>query len=182
MPSLSREDIEAKLRAAEEEPIPRAVEVGQQRRISQKLVATALIHSRGSLIRAAEELGVHREAVRKYILKYPKLQELQDSIHESLVDAAEQALAECVEDKQPWAIQFTLQTVGKNRGYVKRIETTGADGGPIKTTIGPDLSSMSDEQLKLYAERLGKASFVVSDMSTQTPTDQFIIDVSATEQ
>ena len=35
---------------------------------------------------------------------------------------------DCVLEGEAWAIAFALKTLGKKRGYVERIEQTGADG------------------------------------------------------
>ena len=36
-----------------------------------------------------------------------------------------------------WAVALTLKTLGKDDGYVERVqnEVTGADGGPVQTEI-----------------------------------------------
>ena len=36
---------------------------------------------------------------------------------------------------EPWAIQMTLKTIGKSRGYVERQEVTGADSSPIELIV-----------------------------------------------
>ena len=62
---------------------------------------------------------------------------------EGLKDIAEDALYTAVENGEPWAIQFCLKGVGKDRGHNEKIqqELTGAAGGPVRIT------TLSDERL-----------------------------------
>ena len=48
-----------------------------------------------------------------------------------LVDLGELALRKAVLAGEPWAVSLVLKTLGKERGYVERQETSGPDGGPI---------------------------------------------------
>ncbi|MDD5049237.1 MAG: hypothetical protein PHH09_09940, partial [Methanoregulaceae archaeon] len=65
---------------------------------------------------------------------------IQDTIHEeraAIIDVAESALYNRVLDGDMRAIEFTLRTIGKDRGYVEKRqeEITGKDGGPIESVV-----------------------------------------------
>ena len=45
------------------------------------------------------------------------------------------ALDSAIADREGWAVCFFLKTKGKKRGYVERIEQTGADGGDLTIKI-----------------------------------------------
>lgn len=50
----------------------------------------------------------------------------------SLVDMAEIQLIKAVQEGNFKAVREVLRTLGKNRGYVERMEHSGNDGGPIR--------------------------------------------------
>lgn len=67
-----------------------------------------------------------------------------DEIDEDVLDLGESTLHQLVKEKNVVATIFLLKTKGKKRGYVERIETTGANGGAIQT------EELSDSQAKLF--------------------------------
>jgi hypothetical protein len=72
---------------------------------------------------------------------------LEDS-RETTLDNAEDKLGLAVKKGEAWAICFLLKTQGKSRGYVERIEQTGADGGAIQIeNKAQDLSKLSNDEL-----------------------------------
>lgn len=85
-------------------------------------VAQALRESHGIIARAARKLGVSREYLFRYISKHPDLQAVRDEARELLLDLAEEGLIDALVKKAPWAIQFTLARLGKDRGYTERVE------------------------------------------------------------
>lgn len=82
-------------------------------------------------------IGCNRETIR---IRAASSKKLQDIIHEeraSILDIAESALYNRVLDGDMRAIEFTLRTIGKDRGYVEKRqeEITGKDGGPIESVV-----------------------------------------------
>lgn len=68
-----------------------------------------------------------------------------DEIDELVLDLGESTLHELVKEKNVVATIFLLKTKGKKRGYVERVETTGANGGPIETkALSPTEKTMLD--------------------------------------
>ena len=106
-------------------------------RIPQDTIIKALKKSHGNMKLAAEMIGCSREAIRK---RAEKSNAIQDTIHEeraAIIDVAESALYNRVLDGDMRAIEFTLRTIGKDRGYVEKRqeEITGKDGGPIESVV-----------------------------------------------
>jgi len=85
----------------------------------------------GTLSGAANALNCSRETVRKYCEEYPELDNAIEVARDKLLDMAENRLWKNVETGHPSSIFFTLKTLGKNRGFVERTETTGRDGRDI---------------------------------------------------
>ncbi len=90
--------------------------------LRKKEVAKALRETHGVITRAARKLGVARETLSRYVSKHPDLQRVRDEAKEALVDLAEEGLVEALEKRRPWAVQFTLARLGKDRGYTERTE------------------------------------------------------------
>jgi hypothetical protein len=106
-------------------------------RITNETMAKALRKSHGNLKLAAEMIGCNRETIR---IRAASSKKLQDIIHEeraSILDIAESALYNRILDGDMRAIEFTLRTIGKDRGYVEKRqeEITGKDGGPIESVV-----------------------------------------------
>ncbi len=95
-------------------------------------VAEALKKTSANMSLAAKSLGVARSSLYDFVNKHPDLKEIISDERESLVDIAESALKSAVVGKEAWAVCFTLKTLGKGRGYVERVEQTGANGGAIE--------------------------------------------------
>lgn len=101
-----------------------------QRKFTPDQVREALIMA-GTKSGAAKILKCDRKLITKYCQEY---RELDGAIQESkniLLDVAETGLMKNVKKGHPSSIFFTLKTLGKERGYVERVESTGKDGAPI---------------------------------------------------
>lgn len=88
----------------------------------------------GNISGTATHFGVARNSMYRFIERH-NLQSVLDESRESLVDIAETALKRAVVGGEAWAVCFTLKTQGKRRGYVERIEQTGANGEAQKLVI-----------------------------------------------
>jgi hypothetical protein len=60
-----------------------------------------------------------------------------------LVDTAEAKLRQAVNDGSPWAVQFVLKTLGKDRGYVERHEYTGPSDAELDRAIEAELAKLA---------------------------------------
>lgn len=101
-------------------------------KLKRKEVEAKLRELSGNISGTATHFGVARNSMYRFIERH-NLQSVLDESRESLVDIAETALKRAVVGGEAWAVCFTLKTQGKRRGYVERIEQTGADGKDLNT-------------------------------------------------
>jgi len=85
----------------------------------------ALQATKGMAHLAAKRLGCSHETVTNYCRRYPTVQAAKDAERGVMVDEAELRLWAAVQAGQPWAIAFTLRTLGRHRGYVEHVENSG---------------------------------------------------------
>ena len=105
-------------------------------------IIEALEKSRGMVYVAARLLRCDPITIKRRIAKVPKVGAVVDDQKELFVDVAELKLIEAVNNGDSWAIQFTLKTQGRRRGYSEKSESTNY-------TV--DLSQLTDEQLERIA-------------------------------
>jgi hypothetical protein len=120
---------------------------------STKVILEALDKTHGTIYLAAKELGCSAMTIYRRAEKEPKVQETIDNYRGQLVDKAELKLETAVLNGEPWAINLTLKTLGKKRGYVERQEVTGEDG----KDINPYMSIGADQLIEL-AKKIADAS------------------------
>lgn len=106
-----------------------------QARLTDEQIAHALRMQRGNISATAEALGVTRWTIYTRIKDNAALGAICTDARESLIDVAESALLKLINEGNVAAIIFALKTQGKSRGYVERMEMTGAENGPIQTEI-----------------------------------------------
>jgi hypothetical protein len=98
-------------------------------------VVTALQQTRGMKFLAAKQLGCTADTIENYIKRYPSVREAAEQQRGEMVDHAELKLWQSIQNGEAWGITLCLRTLGKDRGYVDRIEQTGRDGESIKVTL-----------------------------------------------
>lgn len=97
---------------------------------TQDIIA-ALVKTHGMIYLAAQALDCSPHTIYRRAAKSKEVQDTIDSYRGQLIDKAELKLEQAVMSGEPWAVQFSLKTIGKKRGYVERQEITGEDGNPI---------------------------------------------------
>ena len=117
--------------------------MANKRKFSIRTVRQALETARGVVSEAARVLDCDRQTLYTYLAKYPELREAQVMARESLIDLAEKGLGDQVEAGDMRAIIFTLETLGKKRGYARRTELTGEDGAPLG--LPPEVAAKARE-------------------------------------
>src|SRR5215475_7169470 len=86
-------------------------------------VADAITTYQGLVTYAARYLGLHYTTVHQYIRRYEVCRMARDAAREKFLDDAEAGLIQAVKDKQSWAIQYVLGSVGgRERGYGKPLD------------------------------------------------------------
>lgn len=87
-------------------------------------VEQAIRRSRGNQARAARRLGITRQAIQNWKRRHPHLEGVVAEARDSLVDMAEDNLRIALARGEVWATELTLMTLGKGRGYTRRMELT----------------------------------------------------------
>jgi hypothetical protein len=96
--------------------------------LTEDSVREALIANRGNISKVALSLEKMRSQVALFISIRPEFIVLRDSLREAIVDKAEDNIFAAVENGDVGQSNFVVSTLGKNRGWSNRLETTGADG------------------------------------------------------
>ena len=97
-------------------------------RYTVEQVAAALKETKGLVYLAAKRLGCCSETVIAYKNRYPELAAAANEARGEMVDVAQAGLYKALLEGKGWAICFTLKTLGRDRGFVQRIEV--ADNAP----------------------------------------------------
>lgn len=95
----------------------------------------AIPGSAGIITTIAKRVGCNWHTAAKYIEEYPTIAQAYKDECESVLDMAEAKLYKAVEKGDLQAVKYILSTKGKRRGYVERVEQTGADGKAQEYTI-----------------------------------------------
>ncbi len=98
---------------------------------------------------AAEKLNVGRTTLYAFLEKHPEIQEADSEIADELLDVAEGQVVIALRSGDMQTVRWYLELKGKERGYVRRVETTGKNGGPVEHSQKLDLSNCSDEELEI---------------------------------
>jgi hypothetical protein len=118
-------------------------------------VIEALRVSGGMKTGAAEMLKVSRRTLYTFLDEHPEIQEAAKEIGEELLDLAEGQVAAAIRAGEMPTVRWFLELKGKERGYIRRVETTGKDGGPveIRNERSPDeiAKSIEGKLDRLYA-------------------------------
>lgn len=112
-------------------------------------IIEALEKTRGMVYVAARVLKCDPITIKRRIEASSKVAQVIHDQSELFVDTAELKLIEAVNAGEQWAVQFSLKTKGRHRGYVERQEVTGADGGAIQLTAVP----YAEDELSEWRQR-----------------------------
>lgn len=106
--------------------------MGKRETITAEKFISAIPGTAGIISTIAKKVGCEWHAAKKYIDKYPSIRQAYDDECNSVLDLAEVGLIKLIQSGELSAIKYYLSTKGKHRGYVERVEQTGADGGPVE--------------------------------------------------
>jgi len=123
----------------------------QRKNIKLEEIESALRTTSGNVSAAARGLSIGRATLYRRIAESKTLQQVLVDAREELVDLAETMLRRNVMDGNMQAIMFALRTLGKNRGYVERVQAT-------TETLAVDMTALTDEQLERIANGESVAS------------------------
>lgn len=114
-------------------------------------VYAALMHERGNLGRAAKLLCRPRRVLTDWMRSVPEMHQVLDEIRDTRIDNIQDSVISAAELGDGAQARFVLTTLGKERGFTTRVESTGKDGAPLDRVIS---DRISDEQLLRIAKEV----------------------------
>lgn len=117
-------------------------------RLTISRVKAAMQAAAGIRTVAARNLAVDRSTLFRFIQRHPGLAEELQDIDEELLDLAEGKVLQLIRAGDGPTVRWYLECKGKDRGYSRRVENVGKDGGPIETVTKLDLSALTDVELR----------------------------------
>lgn len=135
---------------------------------TKKALLEALEKSLGVVTSACKVAGIARTTFYQYLKEDPEFAQQVKDIENITLDFAESQLHKQIKEGNTTATIFFLKTKGKKRGYVERQEITGPEGGAINYHSGPDLSKLTDDELRQYEKLLYKSG-ILSRESPKKP-------------
>jgi hypothetical protein len=76
-----------------------------------------------------------RELVAMAVHRSKRLQQVCDDVREFTLDLAESVVLQAIQAHDLNAAKFILETLGKGRGFTKRIEMTGKNGSAVEVSL-----------------------------------------------
>ncbi|UVK37390.1 hypothetical protein LHFGNBLO_004416 [Mesorhizobium sp. AR10] len=122
---------------------------GRRPKLTIARAKQALEQAGGIRTIAAEKLAVHRSTLHTFLVRHPALQAFADEVEEVLKDVAETRIIQAIRAGEMSTVRWYAEMKMKDRGYVRRVEQTGAGGGPVEHTQKMDLSVLTDEELEI---------------------------------
>ncbi len=98
--------------------------MAERRAHSVTEIEDAIRENHGIILSAARKLGITRQGIEKRIKANARLQQAVTEARGDLVDTAEAALFVALTNREAWAVQFTLRTLGRTRGYGEKVDVT----------------------------------------------------------
>ena len=97
-------------------------------------VMAAILVTTGELGQIAKLLGRRRQSIKNFIYRNADMLLFYTDVREAEIDVIERNALEMAKEGDAGMIKFVLNTLGKDRGFTTRVESTGANGGPIDIT------------------------------------------------
>lgn len=169
---MNRTEAKQKERQLTVDRVERKIARIDAKSIPVELLADKLIETNGNIARTADYFHLRYTDLARLCDRKPTLRNALVGERERLIDAAEEKLREKVNSGNLRAVMFTLKTVGKNRGYYERRDTTedtSPEMGEVKMKM--DLTKLSGSQLRQ-----------LQDIMTTVKKDDAIIDVTPKSQ
>lgn len=104
-------------------------------RTGKKEMLEALEKSLGIVTTACKSAGIMRSTHYEWYKEDEEYKAAVDSIADIALDFAESQLHKQIQNGEVTSTIFFLKTKGKKRGYVERMEQTGADGAALMPPV-----------------------------------------------
>jgi len=105
------------------------------KKYTQPQIIKAIKDARGMVYVAARALNVSNDTLYRWKRTYPAIEAAIFEARGHFIDKCEHALEDAVDRGEGWAVCFALKCLGKDRGYVERVELVGKDGGPVTIAL-----------------------------------------------
>ncbi len=130
-------------------------------------VALALKASTGSLIKAAEALGVPVAKLSRFVHSRPKFQDLLKELRKTVVDVAESHFIDKVHEGDWKAVQLALTTLGRDRGFGAKEKETKVPESSIPSKLS-DQDLLAEVARRAAAMRLENKPKLIENKPNQT--------------
>jgi predicted transcriptional regulator len=119
--------------------------VQERAQFTKEAFMVAIEGSMGIKTAIASRLGCSRQTVDNALARWADVREAFEAERGAIVDLAHSKLVGMISAKEPSerAVFFVLETMGKNEGWSKRQEITGADGAGL---FSEDIRRLIEEQ------------------------------------
>ncbi len=124
-------------------------------RVPMDLIEETLHRHRGNMEKTAKDLDLNYVILADYVEKTPRLLHLCYQHRKSMVDQAEHNLRQDLEHGSWKATQFTLKTLGRDRGFVERKEQEQHVIHHNKSTV--NLEKLTSDQLRQLQDMMHDA-------------------------
>lgn len=134
--------------------------------ISPRKVLTAMIRAQGIITDAARMLHTQPRNIARILDENPELQEEMDACHIELYEDALKSARSLVQNEDREMTKFVLDRLGEKRGLrkpKKQVQIGGDVNNPIITKTQVDLSTLTDEELKIFERAVNKEAGVADD-------------------
>jgi hypothetical protein len=107
----------------------------RKRKYTDKIIIAALEANDALVTRAATALHCSPQTIYNRALESEDVRNIMKYGRLELTDLAQEGLRIALENHEPWAIQFTLKTLGKEEGFVERQEVKELNDKKLDITI-----------------------------------------------
>jgi hypothetical protein len=107
----------------------------RKRKYTDKIIIAALEANNALVTRAAEALHCSPQTIYTRIAESNDVKNVMKNGRLGLTDLAKEGLKIALEKREPWAIQFTLKTLGKEEGFVERQELKDIDDKKLEILV-----------------------------------------------
>ncbi len=106
--------------------------MARPQKYTDQQIITALKKTKGMVYLAAKTIGCEADTIYIRAKKSKKVAAAMKSERGELLDTTELKLYSAIMNGEAWAVQFTLRTIGKERGYSEKVIVSGDPESPLK--------------------------------------------------
>lgn len=141
-------------------------------RLTLLKIEEAIRASGGIKTIAAHMLNISRSTLYRHLAKHPRLADVCDEVESELCDLAEAEIIKAIRAGDMPTVRWYLETKGRDRGYSRRVENTGPNGGAMQVVKKtPDLSDYSEEELEIMLRAAERRERQAATVSEKKPTE-----------